>query len=47
MLTESSISLLTRTSPGLLNYFGGQVVLFSVLSLLGQVQVALLYRGYP
>ena len=33
MLTESSVSLLTGTFPGLLNYRGGQVVLFNVFSL--------------
>ena len=46
MLTESSVSLLTGTFPGLLNYREGQVVLFNVFSLLGQAQVAVLHRRY-
>ena len=41
MLTESSVSLLARTFPGLLNYRGGQVV----FSLLGQAHVAILIGG--
>ena len=47
MLTESSVSLRGGTFPGLLNYRGGQVVLVNVFSLLGQAQVAILYRRYP
>ena len=43
-LTESSVSLLTGTFPRLLNYRGGQVVLFNIFSLLGQAQVAILHR---
>ena len=46
MLTESSVSLLTGTFPGLLIYRGGQVVLVNVFSLLGQSQVAVLHRRY-
>ena len=46
MLTESSVSLPTGTSTGLLNYRGGQFVLFDVFSLLGQAQVAILHRRY-
>ena len=45
MLTENSVSLLTGTFPGLLNYRGGQVVLGNVFSL-GQAQVAILHRRY-
>ena len=37
---------LTGTFPGLLNYRGGQAVLFSVFSLLGQAQVGILHRRY-
>ena len=47
MLTESSVSLLTGTFLGLLNYRGGQVVLVNVFSLLGQAQFAMLCRRYP
>ena len=43
MLTESSVSLLTGTFPGLLNCRGGQVVLFNVFSLLRQAQAAILH----
>ena len=46
MLTESSVSFLTGIFPGLLIYRGGQVVLVSVFSLLGQAQVAILHRRY-
>ena len=46
MFTKSSVSLLTGTLPELLNYRGGQVVLFNVFSLPGQVQVAVFHRKY-
>ena len=46
MLTESSVSLLTGTFPGLLIYRGGQVLLVNVFSFLGQAQVAILHRRY-
>ena len=46
MLTESSVSLLTRTFPRLLNYRGGQVVLVNVFSLLARLQYIVLHtRG--
>ena len=47
MLTESSVSLLTGTFLGLLNYRGGQVMLVDVFFLLGEAQVAILHRRYP
>ena len=47
MLTESSVSFLTGTFPGLLNYRGGHVVLFNVFSVLGEAQVVILHRKYP